>query len=163
MQGKFCGQENFFTGHVIPFGYNRLWVSRIPKPAQKEEHGLKRSLTLLLASLLLVFSLTACGRNNQNGSQNGTATNGQTAGNNETTAPADNNMNGGTEGNMQNGTSDNASGNASGNAGSSAGGNLVDDTGDVLEDIGNGTRDVLDDAGRALTGGSTGRAANPAR
>ena len=28
----------------------------------------------------------------------------------------------------------------------------MDDTGDVLEDIGNGTRDVLDDAGRALTG-----------
>ena len=120
---------------------------------------MKRSLTLLLASLLLVFSLTACGRNNQNGSQNGAAANGQTAGNNETTAPADNGMSGGTEGNMQNGTSDNASG----NAGTSAGGNLVDDTGDVLEDIGNGTRDVLDDAGRALTGGSTGRAANPAR
>ena len=159
MQGKFCGQENFFTGHVIPFGYNRLWVSRIPKPAQKEEHGLKRSLTLLLASLLLVFSLTACGRNNQNGSQNGAAANGQTAGNNETTAPADNNTNNGTEGSMQNGTNNNV-GN---NAGDNAGGNLVDDTGDVLQDIGNGTQDVLDDAGRALTGGTAGRSVNPTR
>ena len=87
---------------------------------------MKRSLTLLLASLFLVFSLTACGgngknNNGQNGNdQNNSAATGDTAGNNGTA----NNGNGG----------------------------LVDDTGDVLEDIGNGTRDVLDDAGRALTG-----------
>ena len=90
---------------------------------------MKRSLTLLLASLFLVFSLTACGgngknNNGQNGNdQNNSTVTGDTAGNN-----------------AENGTTNNGNG------------GLVDDTGDVLEDIGNGTRDVLDDAGRALTG-----------
>ena len=96
---------------------------------------MKRSLTLLLASLFLVFSLTACGgngknNNGQNGNdQNNSAATGDTAGNN-----------------AENGT------NGTANNGNTANGGLVDDTGDVLEDIGNGTRDVLDDAGRALTG-----------
>lgn len=96
---------------------------------------MKRSLTLLLASLFLVFSLTACGgngknNNGQNGNdQNNSAVTGDTAGNN-----------------AENGT------NGTANNGNTANGGLVDDTGDVLEDIGNGTRDVLDDAGRALTG-----------
>ena len=95
---------------------------------------MKRSLTLLLASLFLVFSLTACGgtgpHTGQNGNdQNNSAVTGDTAGNN-----------------AENGT------NGTANNGNTANGGLVDDTGDVLEDIGNGTRDVLDDAGRALTG-----------
>ena len=96
---------------------------------------MKRSLTLLLASLFLVFSLTACGgngknNNGQNGNdQNNSTVTGDTAGNN-----------------AENGT------NGTANNGKTANGGLVDDTGDVLEDIGNGTRDVLDDAGRALTG-----------
>ena len=96
---------------------------------------MKRSLTLLLASLFLVFSLTACGgngknNNGQNGNdQNNSTVTGDTAGNN-----------------AENGT------NGTANNGNTANGGLVDDTGDVLEDIGNGTRDVLDDAGRALTG-----------
>ena len=96
---------------------------------------MKRSLTLLPASLFLVFSLTACGgngknNNGQNGNdQNNSAATGDTAGNN-----------------AENGT------NGTANNGNTANGGLVDDTGDVLEDIGNGTRDVLDDAGRALTG-----------
>ena len=96
---------------------------------------MKRSLTLLRASLFLVFSLTACGgngknNNGQNGNdQNNSTVTGDTAGNN-----------------AENGT------NGTANNGNTANGGLVDDTGDVLEDIGNGTRDVLDDAGRALTG-----------
>ena len=48
---------------------------------------MKRSLTLLLASLFLVFSLTACGGNGKNNGQNGndqnnSAVTGDTAGNN---------------------------------------------------------------------------------
>ena len=108
---------------------------------------MKRSLTLLLASLFLVFSLTACGgngknNNGQNGNdQNNSAVTGDTAGNN-----AENGTNGAANnGNTANGGVNNGTTN-NGNGG------LVDDTGDVLEDIGNGTRDVLDDAGRALTG-----------
>ena len=108
---------------------------------------MKRSLTLLLASLFLVFSLTACGgngknNNGQNGNdQNNSAVTGDTAGNN-----AENGTNGAANnGNTANGGVNNGTTN-NGNGG------LVDDTGDVLEDICNGTRDVLDDAGRALTG-----------
>ena len=115
---------------------------------------MKRSLTLLLASLFLVFSLTACGgngknNNGQNGNdQNNSAATGDTAGNN-----AENGTNGtANNGNTSNGGANNGTTN-NGNGG------LVDDTGDVLEDIGNGTREVLDNAGRALTGsnGTTNR------
>ena len=108
---------------------------------------MKRSLTLLLASLFLVFSLTACGgngknNNGQNGNdQNNSAVTGDTAGNN-----AEN----GTNGTANNGNT--ANGGANNGTTNNGNGGLVDDTGDVLEDIGNGTRDVLDDAGRALTG-----------
>ena len=108
---------------------------------------MKRSLTLLLASLFLVFSLTACGgngknNNGQNGNdQNNSAVTGDTAGNN-----AEN----GNNGTANNGNTDN--GGANNSTTNNGNGGLVDDTGDVLEDIGNGTRDVLDDAGRALTG-----------
>ena len=113
---------------TIGFGY------RVCKDPCKGGDDMKRSLTLLLASLFLVFSLTACGGNGKNNGQNGndqnnSAVTGDTAGNN-----------------AENGT------NGTANNGNTANGGLVDDTGDVLEDIGNGTRDVLDDAGRALTG-----------
>ena len=114
---------------TIGFGY------RACKDPRKGGEDMKRSLTLLLASLFLVFSLTACGgngknNNGQNGNdQNNSTVTGDTAGNN-----------------AENGT------NGTANNGNTANGGLVDDTGDVLEDIGNGTRDVLDDAGRALTG-----------
>ena len=114
---------------TIGFGY------RACKDPCKGGDDMKRSLTLLLASLFLAFSLTACGgngknNNGQNGNdQNNSAATGDTAGNN-----------------AENGT------NGTANNGNTANGGLVDDTGDVLEDIGNGTRDVLDDAGRALTG-----------
>ena len=120
---------------------------------------MKRSLTLLLASLFLVFSLTACGgngknNNGQNGNdQNNSAVTGDTAGNSSNNGPAEN----GTNGTANNGTTANG-GTNNGTTNHNHGG-LIDDTGDVLEDIGNGTRDVLDNAGRALTGsnGTTNR------
>ena len=126
---------------TIGFGY------RACKDPRKGGEDMKRSLTLLLASLFLVFSLTACGgngknNNGQNGNdQNNSAVTGDTAGNNSNNGPAENGTNG------------------TANNGNTANGGLVDDTGDVLEDIGNGTRDVLDNAGRALTGsnGTTNR------
>ena len=119
---------------------------------------MKRSLTLLLASLFLVFSLTACGRSNQNSNdQNGNATTNGTAGTNETYGAGENANNG----TANNGTTNNETAN---NGTDNHNGGLIDDTGDVLEDIGNGTRDVLDDSGRALTGnnGTVNRSANGA-
>ena len=120
---------------------------------------MKRSLTLLLASLFLVFSLTACGgngknNNGQNGNdQNNSAVTGDTAGNNGNTNGTTNN------GNAENGTT--ANGDTNNGTTNHNNGGLIDDTGDVLEDIGNGTRNVLDDAGRALTG-NNGTANRPA-
>ena len=59
------------------------WVSHMHLPVQKEEHNMNRSLSLLLASLLLVFTLTACGgTNNQQGNtatENGNAVTGNNA------------------------------------------------------------------------------------
>ncbi len=143
---------------TIGFGY------RACKDLRKGGDDMKRSLTLLLASLFLVFSLTACGgngknSNGQNGNnQNDSAATGESAENNGSTAPADN----GTANGNNNGTATNGTANNGGTNGNNDNGGLVDDTGDVLEDIGNGTRDVLDDAGRALTGnnGTTNRSAN---
>ena len=131
---------------TIGFGY------RACKDPCKGGDDMKRSLTLLLASLFLVFSLTACGgngknNNGQNGNdQNNSAVTGDTAGNNSNNGPAEN----GTNGTANNGTT--ANGGTNNGTTNHNNGGLIDDTGDVLEDIGNGTRDVLDDAGRALTG-----------
>ena len=108
---------------------------------------MKRSLTLLLASLFLVFSLTACGGNGKNNNgQNGNDQNNSTV----TGDTAGNNAENGTNGTVNNGNT--ANGGVNNGTTNNGNGGLVDDTGDVLEDIGNGTRDVLDDAGRALTG-----------
>ena len=108
---------------------------------------MKRSLTLLLASLFLVFSLTACGGNSKNNNgQNGNDQNNSTV----TGDTAGNNAENGTNGTANNGNT--ANGGVNNGTTNNGNGGLVDDTGDVLEDIGNGTRDVLDDAGRALTG-----------
>ena len=129
---------------TIGFGY------RACKDPRKGGEDMKRSLTLLLASLFLVFSLTACGgngknNNGQNGNdQNNSAVTGDTAGNNGNTNGTTNN------GNAENGTT--ANGDTNNGTTNHNNGGLIDDTGDVLEDIGNGTRNVLDDAGRALTG-----------
>ena len=136
---------------TIGFGY------RACKDPCKGGDDMKRSLTLLLASLFLAFSLTACGgngknNNGQNGNdQNNSAVTGDTAGNNGNTNGTTNN------GNAENGTT--ANGDTNNGTTNHNNGGLIDDTGDVLEDIGNGTRDVLDNAGRALTGsnGTTNR------
>ena len=122
---------------------------------------MKRCFTLVLVALLLVFSLTACGRNNGNGNnQNGNSTTAgdNAAGNNGATAPGTNN------GGTNSGATDNNNGAANTgtvNNGTNQGTNdgLLNDTGDVLEDIGNGAGRALQDTGRALTGnnGTTNR------
>ena len=91
---------------------------------------------------------TACGRNNGNdNNQNGSATTGDNAaGNNSTTTP--NNGNGG----VNNGANNNGTNHNGTNNGTSSNGGLLNDTGDVLEDIGNGAGEALQDTGRALTG-----------
>ena len=96
---------------------------------------MKRSLLLLLLGLLLVFSLTACGKedkttNDSSGSQNAVTENGGT-GSAAQTAP------------------DTGS---SGQSGS--GGTLMEDAGDMLEDAGQDAKDLMDDAGSALTDGA---------
>lgn len=94
---------------------------------------MKRSLTLLVASLLLVFSLTACGGNDKqqdnSANQNGSAATG----------------------------SDNATGNnAADNGENSANGNrddsLMDDVGDAITDGAEDVKDGIDDVGDAMTG-----------
>ncbi len=98
---------------------------------------MKRSLLLLLLSLLLVFSLTACGKedktaNDPSGSQNAVTENGGT-GSAAQTAPD------------------------TGNSGQSgSGGTLMEDAGDMLEDAGQDARDLMDDVGSALTDGADG-------
>ena len=126
---------------TIGFGY------RACKDPCKGGDDMKRSLTLLLASLFLAFSLTAGGGNGKNNNgQNGNDQNNSTV----TGDTAGNNAENGTNGTANNGNT--ANGGVNNGTTNNGNGGLVDDTGDVLEDIGNGTRDVLDDAGRALTG-----------
>lgn len=92
---------------------------------------MKRSLTLFLASLMLVFALTACGSKNnadqndgQDGNQNETVLDGQTGENHDS------------------GTAD-------------GGGSLTEDAGDLVNDGLGGVEDAVDD----LTG-STSRSAH---
>lgn len=93
---------------------------------------MKRSLTLLLASLLLVLSLTACGgddKQQDTANQNGSAvTNSDNANGN---GAADNN-----------GTNGNGSGT----------GSLAQDAGDAVTDGIDDVADGIDDVGDALTG-----------
>lgn len=94
---------------------------------------MKRSLTLLLASLLLVFSLTACGGDNkQDTNQNGSAvTNSDNAGGNGTDGAADDR----TDSNGTNGS-----------------GSLAEDAGNAVTDGIDDVADGIDDVGDALTG-----------
>lgn len=78
---------------------------------------MKRSLTLLLATLMLTFALTACGSGtdkNQNGTQNETVMDGQT-GENHDSGAAD------------------------------SGGSLAEDAGDLVNNGLNGVEDAVDD------------------
>lgn len=115
---------------------------------------MKRNVALLLTSLLLVFSLTACGKDRQpddvgGSSVNDMDNNGTSAGG---TAPGgtDNGTGSGSVSNGANsgitsGGADN--GTASGGAGS---GTMSGD--DILDDAGDAARGLVRDAGDALTG-----------
>lgn len=114
---------------------------------------MKRSLTLLLASLLLVFTLTACGRNDSqnNGGQN----NGTTAGDNAVTGNP-NGSNGNDTMAPGNGTNNGVNG-SGGTIGQDIGGaiqNGVDDMEDALTGD-NGTTNGTTDQNRSRTGGVT--------
>lgn len=94
---------------------------------------MKRSFALLLTSLLLVFSLTACGKDQQPGGVND---NGSVSG---TDGSATDGVNGG----------DMAGGNTAGNGSGSV-------TDGVMDDVGDAARDAVRDTGDALTGGTAG-------
>ena len=102
---------------------------------------MKRSLTLLAVSLLLVCSLTACGGNGKqqdnNANQNGSAVTGSDN-------AAGNNGNAANNGN----TANNGENNTNGNRDDS----LMEDVGDAITDGANDVRDGIDDVGDALTG-----------
>lgn len=115
---------------------------------------MKRNVALLLTSLLLVFSLTACGKDRQPDDAGGSSVNdmdnnGTTAG---STAPggADSGAGSGTVSNGAN------SGITSGGAnGGTASGGINDGTtsgDDLLDDAGDAARGLVRDAGDAVTG-----------
>lgn len=98
---------------------------------------MRRSLTLLVASLLLVFSLTACGGNDKqqdnSANQNGSAVTGSDSA-------------GGNNGNT------NGSANTNGNTNGGKDDSLMDDVGDAITDGADDVKDGIDDVGDALTG-----------
>lgn len=97
---------------------------------------MKRSLSLLLASLMLVSALTACGRRNntpqdngQNGNQNESAVVGGESTDN---------------GNNQNGNSNNGN-NSTNGENNSGNDSLLEDAGNAVEDGLNGMENAVDD------------------
>ena len=122
---------------------------------------MKRSLSLFLASLMLVFALTACGRkddtpqsNSQDGGQNESAVVGD--------GSSDNSNNGSSSGNSSNGSSSNGSGNSGNNSsGNGSNGNnssLLEDAGNAVEDGLNGMENAVD--GMTDSGAKTRSAVN---
>lgn len=116
---------------------------------------MKRSLTLMLASLILVFALTACGRGNdtpqdsgQNGNQNESAVvGGESANGGTNNGSNSSSQNGGNQnGSNQNGGANNAT-NGETNGGN---GSLLEDAGNAVEDGLNGVENAVDD----MTGGT---------
>jgi hypothetical protein len=139
---RFC--KSFFEKVQIFPGFNFLQQETLSagyrkSPHLKEEPALKRGLSLLLASLMLVFALTACGRrdetpqsNNQN--QNDSAVvGGESAdhGNTSNTVPNDPPT-----------TNDRTDENNS----------LLDDAGNAVEDGLDGMKNAVDD----MSGGAAG-------
>lgn len=99
---------------------------------------MKRSLTLLLASLMLVFALTACG-----GRDNGSQDNGQNESQSESTAVGGDSANGGS-----NGQTDGTNGNSTTNGETASGGSngsLLEDAGNAVEDGLNGMENAVED------------------
>ena len=105
---------------------------------------MKRSLTLLLASLLLVFTLTACGRGNQQDTAN---QNGQNNG-----AVTENGANDNNGAILDNGPADQNGANGNNN-GNSLAGDVEDTVRDGVNEVGRGIEDV----GDAITGNDVNR------
>ena len=101
---------------------------------------MKRSLTLLLASLMLVFTLTACGRGDgtpQDSGQNGNQS--------ESAVVGGDSANGGSNssnGNQSSGNNGNNSTNGETNGGDNS---LLEDAGNAVEDGLNGMENAVDD------------------
>ena len=107
---------------------------------------MKRSLSLLLATLMLVFALTACGRSNdtaQDNSQNGNQS--------ESAVTGGDSAGSGNGGSGSNGDGGSSSGDHSGATGDANG------NGSLLDDAGNAVDDMTGDAARNRTGGNTSR------
>ena len=99
---------------------------------------MKRSLSLLLATLMLLFALTACGRSNdmaQTNDRNDPQSESAVTGGN----PANNGTNAGTNTGTNAGTHNGTAGDANGN------GSLLDDAGNAVEDGLNGLENAVDD------------------
>ncbi|MDE6456226.1 MAG: hypothetical protein K2L38_10055 [Dysosmobacter sp.] len=114
---------------------------------------MKNTLMFLLASLLLAFSLTACGGGGQT---TGTADNGGTADDYGTAnnggavddyGTADN---GGTAGQAGNGVDGSMDGEGGLSGGYDNGGSLMDDARDAVDDAGRSVRNAVDGAGDAI-------------
>ena len=113
-----------------------MWVSRIGS-FYKEERDLKRSLALLLTSLLLVFGLAACGSDDKQQHESDSAiTGGTSAGDNGTDQQEVG------KDDAMNGENNAADGNDS----------LRDDVEQGMEDIQEGVNDAAQDAENALDG-----------
>lgn len=115
---------------------------------------MKRSLALLLTSLLLVFSLAACGKDQQPGGVDGS---GAVTGGDNTGSLAGNggdNAGGLTGNNGANG--DAANGSVTGGVNNNGGGPMVDGAMDTMDDAGNAVRNTVQRAGDALTGDISG-------
>lgn len=97
---------------------------------------MKRSLALLLTSLLLVFSLTACGKDQQPGGVDDSASNGSVTGDAGNDGLTDDSVTGGVN--------------------DSSSGSMMDGAMDTMDDVGDAARSAVRDAGDALTGGTTG-------
>lgn len=115
---------------------------------------MKRSLALLLTSLLLVFSLAACGKDQQPGGVDGSGsvTGGDTAGNG-----GDVTGNGSTTGNDGAGTGNAAGTSVTGGVNGGASGSMMEGAMDTMEDMGNTARNVVRGTGDTLTGSANGR------
>ena len=98
---------------------------------------MKRSLTLLLASLMLVFALTACG-----GRDNASQDNSQNKPQNESAVVGGDSANSGNNGHS-NGTNGSTTNGETANGGSN--GSLLEDAGNAVEDGLNGVENAVDD------------------
>lgn len=125
---------------------------------------MKRSLALLLTSLLLVFSLTACGKDQQSDGAdgNGSVTDNNGAGGAMTGGGSDsanggvNDLtNGGVNDPANGGVNDPVTGGVNGSGASTDGGSLADDAMDALDDVGDAARNAVRN-GENAAGGTAG-------